>query len=153
MWDIKDLCPRFLLVFFLLLFLKDSQSKFSENTTDFIRAYSLAEPSSDKAKNVSRLSERAKKKSWYNVLYPNYKTRSQEFKRLFKEVPAEERLIVGKSCLIIIQLNLKIDYTLRLKANKIIYIGRKANITNITLLFFRCNNLSNRNVHIVLGPD
>lgn len=146
------MCPRFLLVF-LLLFLKDSQSKFSENTTDFIRAYSLAEPSSDKAKNVSRLSERAKKKSWYNVLYPNYKTRSQEFKRLFKEVPAEERLIVGKSCLIIIQLNLKIDYTLRLKANKIIYIGRKANITNITLLFFRCNNLSNRNVHIVLGPD
>lgn len=148
------MCPRFLLVFFfLLLFLKDSQSKFSENTTDFIRAYSLAEPSSDKAKNVSRLSERAKKKSWYNVLYPNYKTRSQEFKRLFKEVPAEERLIVGKSCLIIIQLNLKIDYTLRLKANKIIYIGRKANITNITLLIFRCNNLSNRNVHIVLGPD
>ncbi|XP_005175661.2 protein Aster-B isoform X1 [Musca domestica] len=77
---------------------EDSQSKFSENTTDFIRAYSLAEPSSDKAKNVSRLSERAKKKSWYNVLYPNYKTRSQEFKRLFKEVPAEERLIVDYSC-------------------------------------------------------
>ncbi|XP_075151793.1 GRAM domain containing 1B isoform X4 [Haematobia irritans] len=48
----------------------------------------------DKTRNVSRLSDRAKKKSWYNVLYPNYKSRSQEFKKLFKEIPADERLIV-----------------------------------------------------------
>ncbi|XP_061394630.1 protein Aster-B [Musca vetustissima] len=77
---------------------EDSQSKSSESITEFIRAYNLTDPSSDKAKNVSRLSERAKKKSWYNVLYPNYKTRSQEFKRLFKDVPADERLIVDYSC-------------------------------------------------------
>ncbi|XP_075151791.1 GRAM domain containing 1B isoform X2 [Haematobia irritans] len=52
----------------------------------------------DKTRNVSRLSDRAKKKSWYNVLYPNYKSRSQEFKKLFKEIPADERLIVDYSC-------------------------------------------------------
>lgn len=58
----------------------------SSYTADFI----------DKGKNITRLSERAKKKSWYNVLYPNYKSRSQDFKKLFKEVPNDERLIVGK---------------------------------------------------------
>lgn len=48
------------------------------------------------AKSTSRLSERAKKKSWYNVIYPNYKSRAEDFKKLFKDVPNDERLIVGK---------------------------------------------------------
>ncbi|XP_073824836.1 GRAM domain containing 1B [Musca autumnalis] len=77
---------------------EDSQSKSSESTTEFIRAYNLADTSLDKTRNTSRVSERAKKKSWYNVLYPNYKTRSQEFKRLFKGLPVDERLIVDYSC-------------------------------------------------------
>ncbi|KAH8391859.1 hypothetical protein KR215_005916, partial [Drosophila sulfurigaster] len=50
------------------------------------------------AKGTSRLSERAKKKSWYNVIYPNYKSRAEDFKKLFKEVPNDERLIVDYSC-------------------------------------------------------
>ncbi|XP_030383457.1 serine-rich adhesin for platelets isoform X2 [Scaptodrosophila lebanonensis] len=50
------------------------------------------------AKTTSRLSERAKKKSWYNVIYPNYKSRAEDFKKLFKEVPNDERLIVDYSC-------------------------------------------------------
>jgi hypothetical protein len=44
-------------------------------------------------------SERAsskKKSSWYNVLYPTYKTRSEGFKRIFRDLPLDERLVVGK---------------------------------------------------------
>ncbi|KAF4519428.1 hypothetical protein B566_EDAN008655 [Ephemera danica] len=35
-----------------------------------------------------------KKSSWYNVLYPTYKTRSEGFKRIFRDLPADERLVV-----------------------------------------------------------
>ncbi|XP_060801478.1 protein Aster-B [Amyelois transitella] len=41
---------------------------------------------------------RTKKKSWYNSLYPTYKSKSDDFKRLFKELPDDERLIVDYSC-------------------------------------------------------
>lgn len=42
--------------------------------------------------------DRPKKKiPWYSALYPTYKSRSEDFKRIFKDViPPEERLIVGK---------------------------------------------------------
>lgn len=43
----------------------------------------------------SKLGERAKKKAWYNVLYPSYKSRTEDFKKLFN-LPEDERLIVGK---------------------------------------------------------
>ncbi|XP_063982134.1 protein Aster-B-like isoform X2 [Diachasmimorpha longicaudata] len=49
--------------------------------------------------NEVRKSERSKKKSsWYNVLYPTYKSRSEDFKRIFKDVPDDERLVVDYSC-------------------------------------------------------
>ncbi|XP_037810384.1 protein Aster-B isoform X5 [Lucilia sericata] len=76
---------------------EDSLSKSSENSGDLLRNL-YSSDCIDKIKNVTRLSERAKKKSWYNVLYPNYKSRSQDFKKLFKEVPNDERLIVDYSC-------------------------------------------------------
>lgn len=39
-----------------------------------------------------------KKPAWYNVLlYPTYKSRSEDFKHIFKDVPDDERLIVGKN--------------------------------------------------------
>ncbi|EGI60749.1 GRAM domain-containing protein 1B, partial [Acromyrmex echinatior] len=50
-------------------------------------------------KKEARSSERSKKKSsWYNVLYPTYKSRSEDFKRIFKDVPDDERLVVDYSC-------------------------------------------------------
>ncbi|XP_076246608.1 protein Aster-B isoform X1 [Calliopsis andreniformis] len=50
-------------------------------------------------KKETRNSERSKKKSsWYNVLYPTYKSRSEDFKRIFKDVPDDERLVVDYSC-------------------------------------------------------
>ncbi|XP_059490629.1 protein Aster-B-like isoform X2 [Neocloeon triangulifer] len=50
-------------------------------------------------KSEKSFGEKPKKKSsWYSVLYPTYKTRSEGFKRLFKELPLEERLVVDYSC-------------------------------------------------------
>lgn len=54
------------------------------------------ETSQDRQKNNGKISERVRKKSWYNVIYPSYKTRSQTFKKLFKDVPNDERLVVGR---------------------------------------------------------
>lgn len=45
----------------------------------------------------SKLAEKAKKKAWYSVLYPSYKSRAEDFKKLFKDVPDDERLVVGES--------------------------------------------------------
>ncbi|XP_076625066.1 protein Aster-B [Colletes latitarsis] len=54
---------------------------------------------SHESKKETRSSERSKKKSsWYNVLYPTYKSRSEDFKRIFKDVPDDERLVVDYSC-------------------------------------------------------
>ncbi|XP_018565494.1 GRAM domain-containing protein 1B isoform X2 [Anoplophora glabripennis] len=44
-----------------------------------------------------RDSRSKKKSSWFNF-YPSYKSRSEDFKRLFKEVPDDERLVVDYSC-------------------------------------------------------
>lgn len=57
----------------------------------------LNKSSSHENKKEARSSDRSKKKSsWYNVLYPTYKSRSEDFKRIFKDVPDDERLVVGK---------------------------------------------------------
>jgi hypothetical protein len=42
-----------------------------------------------------KLGEKAKKKAWYNVIYPSYKSRTEEYKKLFN-IPEDERLLVGK---------------------------------------------------------
>lgn len=49
----------------------------------------------------SRLEDRRKKtfsqkKPWFSAINPNYKSRSQTFKKIFPMVPTNERLIVGK---------------------------------------------------------
>lgn len=47
-------------------------------------------------KGKNKVPNQAKKKSWYSVFYPSYKSRSADFKKLFKDVPDEERLLVGE---------------------------------------------------------
>lgn len=47
----------------------------------------------DKKDNRSK-----KKSSWFNSLNPTYKSRSEDFKKLFGEVPTDERLVVDYSC-------------------------------------------------------
>ncbi|XP_074033208.1 GRAM domain containing 1B isoform X4 [Leptinotarsa decemlineata] len=45
--------------------------------------------------NKERRAGRGKKKSsWFNPFYPSYKSRSEDFKKLFKDVPDDERLVV-----------------------------------------------------------
>lgn len=57
----------------------------------------LSKHSVSESKKDSKGSDhRNKKKSWYsNIFYPTYKSRSNDFKRIFKNVPHEERLVVG----------------------------------------------------------
>lgn len=63
---------------------------------------SKPEKGSDKNSNKSQknLTERAKKTPWYNAIYPSYKSRTEDFKKLFKDVSDDERLIVDYSCAI-----------------------------------------------------
>lgn len=49
----------------------------------------------EKSKSGSKISNRVKLTSWYNVIYPSYKSRAEQFKKLFKDVPDDQRLIVG----------------------------------------------------------
>ncbi|XP_077280306.1 protein Aster-B isoform X3 [Temnothorax americanus] len=59
----------------------------------------LNKSSTHESKKEARSSDRGKKKSsWYNVLYPTYKSRSEDFRRIFKDVPDDERLVVDYSC-------------------------------------------------------
>jgi hypothetical protein len=51
----------------------------------------------DQKKLGSKIVERAKKRAWYNnLLYPSYKSRSEEAKKLFN-LTDDERLVVGES--------------------------------------------------------
>ncbi|KAK4883580.1 hypothetical protein RN001_006899 [Aquatica leii] len=54
-----------------------------------------------KEKKENRPVEKVKRKSaWYSALYPTYKSKSEDFKRIFREVPDDERLVVDYSCAI-----------------------------------------------------
>ncbi|XP_066591813.1 protein Aster-B-like [Prorops nasuta] len=79
----------------------DKLDKFDDSQSqDLNRSSDSAEPSRSvtDGKKEARAAERSKKKSWYNVLYPTYKSRSEDFKRIFKDVPDDERLVVDYSC-------------------------------------------------------
>ncbi|XP_055629226.1 protein Aster-B-like [Toxorhynchites rutilus septentrionalis] len=54
----------------------------------------------EKSRSQKNLTEQAKKTPWYNAIYPSYKSRTEEFKKLFKEASDDERLIVDYSCAI-----------------------------------------------------
>ncbi|XP_057338129.1 protein Aster-B-like [Microplitis mediator] len=54
--------------------------------------------STTEIRKEARTDRSKKKSSWYNVLYPTYKSRSEDFKRIFKDVPDDERLVVDYSC-------------------------------------------------------
>ncbi|ROT68943.1 protein Aster-B [Penaeus vannamei] len=46
----------------------------------------------------SKSSDKKSNKAWYKMLNPTYKSRSEDLKRLFKDLPSDERLIVDYSC-------------------------------------------------------
>ncbi|XP_050713278.1 protein Aster-B-like isoform X3 [Eriocheir sinensis] len=51
-----------------------------------------------KERKESRSSDKKSNKAWYKMLNPTYKSRSEDLKRLFKDLPSDERLIVDYSC-------------------------------------------------------
>uniref|UniRef100_A0A665UHA1 VASt domain-containing protein n=1 Tax=Echeneis naucrates TaxID=173247 RepID=A0A665UHA1_ECHNA len=71
----------------------DHSSDKSPSTPEQVvqRTYSLQSARSG-AKNSK------KSQSWYNVLSPTYKQRNEDFRKLFKQLPDTERLIVDYSC-------------------------------------------------------
>lgn len=66
-------------------------------TTEPTHRNSISEQSKHECKPLERIK---KKTPWYSSLYPTYKSRSEDFKRIFRELPADERLIVDYSCAI-----------------------------------------------------
>ncbi|XP_053371819.1 protein Aster-B isoform X3 [Clarias gariepinus] len=60
------------------------------------RTYSQSRTGNKNSKSHKRLSR--KSQSWYNVLSPTYKQRNEDFRKLFKQLPDTERLIVDYSC-------------------------------------------------------
>ncbi|KAF8783281.1 Protein Aster-B like protein [Argiope bruennichi] len=79
-----------------------------------------------------------KKSSWYNMLNPTYKSRSEDFKRLFKDLPDSERLIVDYSCAL--QRDILVHGRLYVSQN---YICFYANIFRWeTFLLIRCRDVT-----------
>ncbi|XP_076591898.1 protein Aster-B isoform X8 [Chaetodon auriga] len=78
----------------------DHSSDKSPSTPEQVvqRTYSLqsARSGGKNSKSHKRLSK--KSQSWYNVLSPTYKQRNEDFRKLFKQLPDTERLIVDYSC-------------------------------------------------------
>ncbi|KAJ8921718.1 hypothetical protein NQ315_010628 [Exocentrus adspersus] len=54
-------------------------------------------PTQADTKKIKREVRTKKKSSWFNF-YPSYKSKTEDFKRLFHKVPDDERLVVGKQC-------------------------------------------------------
>ncbi|XP_074653510.1 protein Aster-B-like isoform X2 [Tubulanus polymorphus] len=53
---------------------------------------------SEKRLNVSGNDKKRKSSYWYNVLSPTYKSKCEDFKKISKDIPNEERLVVDYSC-------------------------------------------------------
>jgi len=78
---------------------QDSNASSRSSNLESIPGDSSLGGNSNKEKKEPRTVEKIKKKSaWYSALYPTYKSKSEDFKRIFKDVPDDERLVVDYSC-------------------------------------------------------
>ncbi|XP_030009939.1 protein Aster-B-like isoform X11 [Sphaeramia orbicularis] len=75
-----------------------------QQTTQHQRTYSQSlHPTNTSTRSGGKNSKSHKRhtkksQSWYNVLSPTYKQRNEDFRKLFKQLPDTERLIVDYSC-------------------------------------------------------
>ncbi|XP_076332600.1 protein Aster-B-like isoform X1 [Tachypleus tridentatus] len=92
-----------------------------------------------KSDRSSKGSDKKKKtSSWYNVLNPTYKSKSDDFKRLFRDLPESERLIVDYSCAL--QKDILVHGRLYVSQN---YFCFYANIFRWeTFLLLRCRDIT-----------
>nr|XP_033954205.1 protein Aster-B isoform X2 [Pseudochaenichthys georgianus] len=73
------------------------RSPTTEQTIQHQRSTSQAlHPTNSSSRSGGKNSK--KSPSWYNVLSPTYKQRNEDFRKLFKQLPDTERLIVDYSC-------------------------------------------------------
>ncbi|KAL3886103.1 hypothetical protein ACJMK2_026124 [Sinanodonta woodiana] len=71
------------------------------DSKDLKESKNLDDGGSTPTGKAAKVSEKKRKSSsWYSMLTPTYKSRSEDFKRLFKDrdIPVDERLIVDYSC-------------------------------------------------------
>jgi hypothetical protein len=54
-------------------------------------------------------SKPSKKKMWYHVFTSSYKTKSSDFRKYFKDLPVDERLIVGKHLISTFKQDLRVN--------------------------------------------
>lgn len=89
------------------MFKHEGSPSSQESSTSRISSTSSLEPSfptnevrAEIASNIKDKKDPRTKKmsSWFNSFYPTYKSRSEDFKKLFGDVPADERLVVDYSC-------------------------------------------------------
>ncbi|XP_050300995.1 protein Aster-B-like [Anthonomus grandis grandis] len=85
-------------------FKHESTPSSQDSSTSRLSTTSSPDPSPQGESKLSDLSNKdrkdlrpKKKSSWFNSLYPTYKSRSEDFKKLF-DVPADERLVVDYYC-------------------------------------------------------
>ncbi|XP_073955620.1 protein Aster-B-like [Choristoneura fumiferana] len=85
----------------------ENEKEFGPDTVSLGSSSELSLPAAVVLRSEQRVSSagqrnseggRTKKKSWYNAFYPTYKSKCEDFKRLFKDLPDDERLIVDYSC-------------------------------------------------------
>ncbi|CAH1797340.1 unnamed protein product [Owenia fusiformis] len=96
--------------------------------------------STTSTKSQRSVSSDKKKKgsNWYNVLSPTYKSKSYDFRRIFKDLPQDERLIVDYSCAL--QKEILVHGRLYVTQNWICFY---ANIFRWeTVLTIRCKDIS-----------
>ncbi|XP_056647919.1 protein Aster-B-like isoform X1 [Diorhabda sublineata] len=75
-----------------------SQRISNTNSIDITPPQDIKTDSTNSSKD-RRESRGKKKSSWFNSLYPTtYKSKSEVYKKLFKDVPDDERLVVDYSC-------------------------------------------------------
>lgn len=122
----------------------DNVSRSSESSRSFDGLYPqrtpelATKPDLSSSKSSKSGEKKKKQSSWYNMLNPTYKSRSDDFKRLFKELPEAERLIVDYSCAM--QKDILVHGRLYVSQN---YICFYANIFRWeTLLMIRCRDVA-----------
>lgn len=69
-----------------------------ERLDPMCRSFDRSDPLNKSDKSSKLLEKKKKTSSWYNMLNPTYKSRSEDFKKLFRDLPETERLIVDYSC-------------------------------------------------------
>jgi hypothetical protein len=91
---LKTAAPSTMFFKIFTLCLQPSRPSTSSESPEIFSRDELRE--SKKSASGSKLADRAKKRAWYNnLLYPSYKSRAEECKKLFN-LSEDERLVVGE---------------------------------------------------------